>query len=88
MNHANWSAPAAAFSSRPRANERRPFHDYRLGSSVHPWKRNRLGKPLRSQLKKLAIRELEMRDRKGYEAIPEDSAGAESWAAEAVWPEE
>jgi hypothetical protein len=43
---------------------------------------------LRSQFKKLAIQELEMRDRKGYETIPEDSAESFVWLSEAVWPEE
>ncbi len=43
---------------------------------------------LRAHLKNLAIRERELRDRKGYEARPRDSSDASSWEAEAVWPEE
>ena len=43
---------------------------------------------LRSHLKNLAIREQEVRDRKGYEARPSDSAGVADWEPQAIWPEE
>lgn len=43
---------------------------------------------LRAHLKKLAIQELERRDREGYEAGPRDSDELSRWEAEAVWPEE
>ena len=43
---------------------------------------------LRAHLKNLAISERELRDRKGYEAGPSDSAELSGWEAEAIWPEE
>jgi metal-responsive CopG/Arc/MetJ family transcriptional regulator len=43
---------------------------------------------LRAHLKKLAILELERRDREGYEAVPRDPDEVSRWEAEAVWPEE
>jgi metal-responsive CopG/Arc/MetJ family transcriptional regulator len=43
---------------------------------------------LRAHLKNLEIRERELRDRKGYEAIRQDSNGLSGWEAEATWPEE
>jgi metal-responsive CopG/Arc/MetJ family transcriptional regulator len=43
---------------------------------------------LRSHLKHLEIREREHRDRKGYEAVPRDSAELSAWEAEAIWPKE
>jgi len=43
---------------------------------------------LRAHLKTLAIRERELRDRKGYEASPRDSSGLPTWEAEAIWPED
>ena len=42
---------------------------------------------LRAHLKNLAIREQELRDRKGYEAGP-DSKDLFEWEAEAIWPDE
>lgn len=42
---------------------------------------------LRGHLKKLEIRELELRDRKGYEAGPRDAAELAGWESEAIWPE-
>ncbi len=42
---------------------------------------------LRAHLKKLAIRESELRDRKGYEAAG-DSGQLSRWESEAIWPEE
>ena len=43
---------------------------------------------LRAHLKKLAIRERELRDRKGYAGGARDSGGLSRWEAEAIWPEE
>jgi metal-responsive CopG/Arc/MetJ family transcriptional regulator len=43
---------------------------------------------LRAHLKNLAIRERELRDRKGYEAGPRDSENVSACEAEAIWPEE
>jgi metal-responsive CopG/Arc/MetJ family transcriptional regulator len=43
---------------------------------------------LRAHLKNLAIRDQELRDRKGYEARPSDSGECSAWEAEATWPEE
>jgi len=43
---------------------------------------------LRAHLQSLAIRERELRDRKGYEAGPGDSGDLSGWEAEAIWPEE
>ncbi len=42
---------------------------------------------LRAHLKNLEIRELELRDRKGYQAGPRDSADLSGWETEAIWPE-
>jgi metal-responsive CopG/Arc/MetJ family transcriptional regulator len=42
---------------------------------------------IRSHLKRLEIRELEERDRKGYEVSPPDRVEASRWEAEAAWPE-
>jgi Arc/MetJ-type ribon-helix-helix transcriptional regulator len=43
---------------------------------------------LRAHLRKLETRELELRDRKGYEAGPGESGELSGWEAEAIWPEE
>lgn len=43
---------------------------------------------LRAHLRKLETRELELRDRKGYEAGPGDSGDLPGWESEAIWPEE
>ncbi|PWU01616.1 MAG: hypothetical protein C5B51_22470 [Terriglobia bacterium] len=43
---------------------------------------------LRAHLSHLRIRELELRDRKGYEARPRDGVDLSLWESEAVWPEE
>jgi metal-responsive CopG/Arc/MetJ family transcriptional regulator len=37
---------------------------------------------------KLETRELELRDRKGYEAVPGDPRELSGWESEAIWPEE
>lgn len=41
---------------------------------------------LREHLKRLEIRELEDRDRKGYETAPQRSDELSRWESEAVWP--
>jgi metal-responsive CopG/Arc/MetJ family transcriptional regulator len=54
-------------------------------------KRNRsalIREALREHLKQLEIRELERRDRQGYESAPGDSGESAGWEAEAIWPEE
>lgn len=43
---------------------------------------------IREYLKKLELREMEERHRKGYERIPDDPAEALEWETEAAWPEE
>jgi metal-responsive CopG/Arc/MetJ family transcriptional regulator len=43
---------------------------------------------LRAYLKNLAIREWELRDRKGYDAGLGNSGDLSGWEAEAIWPEE
>ncbi|HJT88070.1 MAG TPA: ribbon-helix-helix protein, CopG family [Bryobacteraceae bacterium] len=43
---------------------------------------------IRAHLKNLAIRERELRDRKGYEAGKIDTQDLSGWEAEAVWPQE
>jgi metal-responsive CopG/Arc/MetJ family transcriptional regulator len=43
---------------------------------------------LRSHLRQLKIKELELRDRKGYEAPHGDAGELAGWESEAVWPEE
>jgi metal-responsive CopG/Arc/MetJ family transcriptional regulator len=43
---------------------------------------------LRAHLKNLEIRELELRDRKGYEPGPRDAGDLSGWEAEAIWPQE
>jgi len=43
---------------------------------------------LRAHLKKMGIRELELRDREGYEARPVNAGEITGWEMEAVWPEE
>ena len=43
---------------------------------------------LRAHLKRLAIRELEQRDREGYEARSSGGGKLVDWEAEAIWPEE
>ncbi len=43
---------------------------------------------LRAHLKNLEIRELELRDRKGYETGRGDSGDSSDWEAEAIWPKE
>lgn len=42
---------------------------------------------LREYLKRLEVRELEARDRRGYQEHPEASAEATDWERVAVWPE-
>lgn len=42
---------------------------------------------LRSHLKRLKLRELEARDRAGYEVHPVESAEAAEWEQVAAWPE-
>ncbi len=41
---------------------------------------------LREHLRTLKIRELEGRDRNGYQAIPQKAAELPGWESEAVWP--
>jgi len=41
---------------------------------------------LREHLRRLEIRELEERDRKGYESSPQDDDEVSAWEPEAVWP--
>jgi metal-responsive CopG/Arc/MetJ family transcriptional regulator len=43
---------------------------------------------IRAHLKNLDIRERELRDRKGYEGRPAESAELAGWEAEAIWPKE
>ena len=43
---------------------------------------------LREHLKRLEIRELEERDRKGYEIAPREDHALSGWESEAVWPAE
>lgn len=43
---------------------------------------------LREHLRRLEIRALEERDRKGYAARPQDHEESLAWEAEAAWPEE
>ncbi len=42
---------------------------------------------LREHLKRLETRELEARDRRGYEERPDDSTTAADWERVAAWPE-
>ncbi len=42
---------------------------------------------LREYLKRLETRELEARDRTGYEEHPDGSTGAADWERVAAWPE-
>ena len=42
---------------------------------------------LREHLKRLETRELEARDRRGYEEHPDDSTEAADWERVAAWPE-
>ena len=42
---------------------------------------------LREHLKRLKVRELEARDRAGYEKHPDDTAEAADWERVAAWPE-
>ena len=42
---------------------------------------------LREYLKRLHARELEGRDRKGYEELPDASAGVADWEGVAAWPD-
>jgi metal-responsive CopG/Arc/MetJ family transcriptional regulator len=41
---------------------------------------------IRDHLKRLAIHELEERDRKGYEKVPGRSGDLSRWESEAAWP--
>jgi metal-responsive CopG/Arc/MetJ family transcriptional regulator len=41
---------------------------------------------IRQHLKRLEARELEDRDRKGYEILPDDPDERSIWESEAVWP--
>lgn len=41
---------------------------------------------LRAYLRELRVRELERRDREGYEKRPDDGFGG--WESEAAWPDE
>ena len=43
---------------------------------------------LKSHLKQLKIRAMEERERKGYEAIPDDREEALFWEKHAAWPED
>jgi metal-responsive CopG/Arc/MetJ family transcriptional regulator len=43
---------------------------------------------LREHLRRLEIRALEERDRKGYAARPQDHEESLAWETEAAWPEE
>jgi len=43
---------------------------------------------LREHLRRLAIRELEERDRKGYQASSQDANELSGWESEAAWPAE
>ena len=43
---------------------------------------------LREHLKEIEIQELELRDRKGYEAGHGDAGELSGWESEAVWPAE
>ena len=43
---------------------------------------------LREHLKRLEIRELEERDRKGYEMRPQEDDDLGAWESEAAWPTE
>ena len=43
---------------------------------------------LRAHLKNLETRELELRDREGYEGRRGDSVDLSGWEAEAIWPKE
>ena len=45
-------------------------------------------KALREHLKRLETRELEARDRRGYERHPQDITEVERWERAAVWPEQ
>jgi metal-responsive CopG/Arc/MetJ family transcriptional regulator len=42
---------------------------------------------LREYLKRIELRELEARDRVGYEAYPDDSKEAPDWERVAAWPQ-
>lgn len=42
---------------------------------------------LREHLKRMAIRELEERDRKGYQIRPCDDSELLGWESEVAWPE-
>ena len=42
---------------------------------------------LRQYLKRLKLRELELRDRAGYEEQPDVTSGAADWERVAAWPE-
>jgi metal-responsive CopG/Arc/MetJ family transcriptional regulator len=41
---------------------------------------------LREHLRRLDMRELEERDRKGYETSPQNGDDVSAWESEAVWP--
>jgi metal-responsive CopG/Arc/MetJ family transcriptional regulator len=43
---------------------------------------------IREHLRRLAIRELEQRDRKGYESESQADKGLSDWESEASWPAE
>jgi metal-responsive CopG/Arc/MetJ family transcriptional regulator len=43
---------------------------------------------LRAHLRQLEIKELELRDRNGYQARRGDAAEFSGWESETVWPEE
>ena len=42
---------------------------------------------LREHLKRVSTLELEARDRRGYQQLPDDPAEAEDWEKVAAWPE-
>lgn len=43
---------------------------------------------LQEYLKRVRIKEMEDRERRAYETIPDDASAWDVWEREAVWPEE
>jgi len=59
--------------------------------AAHRTKQNRsalVRDALRAHLRRLAVRDLEERDRAGYSKRPQTRDQASAWEAEAVWPAE